>query len=274
VSWTTFLESAPAAEHAVQVYDELGELAASVARFVGAGVRSGEPALVIATRDHWRVFAGALEDRGQRPDELQRRGLLTVCDADETLDSFIDGDLPSPERFEQVVGGIVDEVAAGFPHKTIRAFGEMVDILWRRGDESAAIALEELWNELAATRRFALLCGYHLDIFDVATQRSALPAIFRVHSHPRPVADTSRLAAAVDKALAEVVGPFEAGEIYLHVAEQVPRGALPRAQAVLMWLSEQRPASAEVILERVRTHYTRLREAPAARRADSVGTGA
>lgn len=264
MSWTTFLESAPAADHAVQVYDDLAELANSVGRYLDAGFGRGEPGVLIATAAHRHAFAAELRSRGWDTDQLEGKGLLVCLDAQQTLDMFMDGDSPSAEPFEQVVGGAIDDLAVRFPDKTIRAFGEMVDLLWRQGNEAGAIALEDLWNELAESRRFALLCGYHLDIFDIDVQISALPKIIRVHSHPRPAADTSRLAAAVDKALAETLGPFEAGQIYLQVAEQVPRTQLPRAQAVLMWLSQQQTPNAQRVLDRVRTHYTSLREAASA----------
>ena len=175
MSWTTFLENAPPAEHAVQVYTELEELAASVGRFLDAGFRAGEPALVIATSDHWTIFRAELERRGRQVDELQEQGLLTCRDADETLAALMGGDAPSPVRFEEVVGGLVEEVTRRFPGKTVRAFGEMVDVLLRRGQESAAIALEELWNGLLGTHGFALLCAYELDVFDLDAQTSTIP---------------------------------------------------------------------------------------------------
>jgi hypothetical protein len=261
MTWTTFLDAAPAADHAVQVYDDLAELAASVGHYLDAGFRRGEPALLISTRAHVEAFAGELERRGWHIRGLEAEGLITSLDAQQVLDAFMDGEAPSAERFEDAVGGAIDELAARFPEKTIRAFGEMVDLLWRQGNEAGAIALEELWNGLAVTRRFALFCGYHLDIFDIKAQTSMLPEIVRVHTHPRPAADTSRLAAAVDKALAEVLGPFEAAQIYLEVAEHVPHTQLPRAQAVLMWLSQHHAAKAQQVLDRVRTHYIGLREA-------------
>jgi MEDS: MEthanogen/methylotroph, DcmR Sensory domain len=255
MSWTTFLENAPPADHGVQVYRELGELAASVGRFLDAGFRVGEPALVIVTPAHWEVFREELDQRGRDVDELQEQGRLTCCGADETLAAFMDDDGPSPERFVEVVGGTVDEVAHRFPDTTIRAFGEMVDLLQQRGQEAAAIALEELWNGLLESRRFALLCGYELDVFDLDTQTSALPEIVRTHTHPRPVADTGRLAAAVHETLTDVVGPDAAAQIYLRVAEQVPRTALPRAQAVLMWLSRHEPPTARRVLQGARARY-------------------
>jgi MEDS: MEthanogen/methylotroph, DcmR Sensory domain len=253
--WTSFIERAPAAEHAVQVYDDVSELARSVAAFLGAGFRTGEPAILIATRVHREPFARELSQRGWDPAQLERAGLLTCADAEEVLERFMDGELPSADRFEHVVGGLVDDVGARYPRRTIRAFGEMVDVLWRRGSQEAAIALEELWNDLAKTRRFALLCGYHLDIFEPHVQREAIPEVVRTHSHVRTVEHPSRLAAAVDQALAEVVGPVRAARIYLDLAEHVPPGSLPRSQALLGWLSNREPLLASQVLERARMHY-------------------
>jgi hypothetical protein len=259
MSWTTFLESAPPAEHAVQCYRELDELAASVGRFLDAGFRAGEPAVVIASAGHWPVFQEELEQRNHDVDELESRGLLTRCDADEILAALMGAELPSAERFEDVVGGTIDTVALRSADRTIRAFGEMVDVLARRGQQTAAIALEELWNGLQQTRRVALLCAYELDVFDLETQTAALPEIIRTHTHHRPVADPGRLAAAVHETLTDVVGPDAAARIYLRVAEEVPRTLLPRAQAVLMWLSAREPTTARRVL-----HGTRLRYASAA----------
>jgi len=257
MSWTAFLDSAPPADHAVQCYRELDELAASVGRFLDAGFHAGEPAVVIACARHWHAFQQELERRSHDVDELEDHGLLTRCDADETLAAVMNGELPSAERFEDVVGATVDTVALRFPGKTIRAFGEMVDLLAQRGRQVAANALEELWNGLLHTRRMALLCAYELDVFDLDTQTTALPEIVRTHTHQRPVADPARLAAAVHETLTDVLGHDAAARIYLRVAEEVPRTRLPRAQAVLMWLSGHEPAIAERVLEGARIRYAR-----------------
>jgi hypothetical protein len=255
MSWSMFLEGAPPAGHAVQVYSELDELVGSVGRFLDAGFRVGDPAVVIASSDHWEAFRAELERRGHDVDALQAQGVLTCCDAEDTLASFMAGDVPSGERFEEAVGGLLDEVARGFPEQTIRAFGEMVDLLFQRGQQTAAIALEELWNRALESRRCALLCGYELDVFDLDAQTSALPEIIRTHTHPRPVADTARLAAAVHETLTNVLGPDATARIYLRVAQEVPRTALPRAQAVLMWLSRHQPKTAQRVLHGARARY-------------------
>jgi hypothetical protein len=241
VTWSNFISAAPAAQHAVQLYEEPEELAATVRTFLEAGFRNGEPAIVIARPD--------LAER------IEAHDLLTIADAEQTLDRFMADGRPSPARFGDIVGGLVDAVAARHPGKTLRAFGEMVDILWQRNERTAAIALEELWNELAETRDFALLCGYRVDVFDPAVQRDGLPDVLRAHTHARP-ADPARLAAAVDRALTDVVGPAQASHTYLRIAEDVPRSGVPRAQAMLGWLSANDPSLAAQVLTRARALYS------------------
>ena len=48
----------------------------------------------------------------------------------------------------------------------------MGDVLWKGGKKVAAVRLETLWNELAQTHAFALLCGYAMGSFykDAAQQ--------------------------------------------------------------------------------------------------------
>jgi len=257
MTWTNFLNSSAPADHGVQIYGELDELAQSVACFVDAGLAHGAPAVLIARSEHERRFVDELETRGHDTQTLERDGLLTYRDADETLAAFMASGFPDADRFEQVVGGLFDEIAARFPRKPIHAFGEMVDILWRDGREQAAIALEALWNELARSRSFALLCGYRLDVFDADFQSRALPKILELHTHARTIGEPALLAAALDRALSDVVGANEAARIYLDVAEQMPSTPLSRGQAVLAWLSNRDAVSAQAVLDRARSNYER-----------------
>jgi hypothetical protein len=262
MSWQTFVDRPRPGDHAVHVFEDIAELGRVSGAYLASGLDAGAPAVLIATPAHWRRVADELEARGHDPGALQRSGLLSHRDAEETLAALMDGDLPDPGRFERVIGGLFDEIAERFPERTIRAFGEMVDLLWSRGRQDAAIALETLWNRLAESRRFALLCGYQLDVFDIDVQTRALPEIFGTHSHARPVDDPGRLAEAVDNALAETAGQREAAYVYLEVAEQVPAGSVPRGQAVLSWLSGSDPALAASVLECARSRYAELARTP------------
>jgi DcmR-like sensory protein len=259
-AWTGFLHGAGPAGHAVQVYRDVSELADSVTRYLAVGFDLGEPAVVIARPEHWATFAEQLARSGWSVARIEHSGLLFFADADTTLAAIMDGDRPSAEQFEAVVGGLMNRVGARFPSCRIRAFGEMVDLLCERGNPRGAADLEELWNRLARRRSFSLLCGYRADVFDRAAQISLLPAICRSHSHVLPTADPERLEQAVDAALAETLGE-QAGKVYALAGEQLRRKHVPPAQLALMWVSSQMPRSAERILESAREHYLLSRAA-------------
>jgi hypothetical protein len=253
-SWTEFVHDAQSG-HAVQVYADLDDLAESVAAYLSAGFENGEPAVVVATRDHVARFAQKLAAAGWDERKVQADRLLVLADADATLAGFMDDELPSATKFEAVLGNLLDRVAERFPGVRTRVFGEMVDLLAARGQMEAAVRLEQLWNELARARSFTLLCGYRLDVFDRATQTGLLPDVCAEHSHVLPAADADRLSRAVDFALDEVLGPVDAGKVYLLVGERIREARVPVAQLVLMWVSANMPGLADRILASARTHY-------------------
>jgi hypothetical protein len=243
--WT----GAPAA-HAAQVYLEPSELADSVAEYVVAGFEAGEPALLVATEEHVRLITERLAAAG-----WNEQGLLVAVDADSMLAKIMDGPHPSAFAFERVVGGLIDELSARFPDRRVRAFGELVNVLCERGQRDAAVELEELWNQLAQTRDFALLCGYRLDVFDRQAQVDTLRSVCNLHTHVAPSADTDRLAHAVDDALVGVLGAQGAGQVYSLVGSEIRERRVPPPQLALLWVSENMPMNAERILSAARTRY-------------------
>jgi hypothetical protein len=64
----------------------------------------------------------------------------------------------------------------------VRAYGEMVDILWQQGKRAAALALEEMWTDLAEVFPFDLLCAYAMAPFCDAPGTGALSAVCDAHS--------------------------------------------------------------------------------------------
>lgn len=255
-AWGDFLRVAKPRAHGVQVYAEPEDLAESVVAFLAAGFRQGEPALLVAAPEHLPLFADGLAAAGWDAGSAQERGLLAVAGAEETLASFMVGDEPSPARFERAVGGLLDAVA--LPRRTVRVFGEMVDLLVQRGEGGAAVAVERLWNDLAETRDFSLLCGYRLDVFDGAVQAGTLPHICSSHSHVLPARNYPRFARAVDEALREVLGASEAASIYVRVSREAARGEsshVPLAQLLLMWVTENMPRHAARVLDTTRLRY-------------------
>lgn len=240
----------------MRVYRDADELAETVVDYLVAGFETGAPAILVATPGHHALFMDGLAGRGWSSARIAERGLLLDADAETTLAGIMQGrDAPSAEAFETIVGGLLDETAKRFPDRTPNAFGEMVDILARSGNAEAAMALEELWNDLGHRRRFSLLCGYRLDLFDRNAQAGLLPHVCSSHSHVLPSGDSERLSRAIDLALDEVLGPTEAGKVYVLVGREAREARVPIAQLVLMWVSANMPVLAERILGAARAHY-------------------
>lgn len=65
----------------------------------------------------------------------------------------------------------------------VRAYAEMVDVLWKQGKTEAAVRLEVLWNELASTHVFSLLCGYAIGSFYKQTQQYEEVRSLHTHVH-------------------------------------------------------------------------------------------
>ncbi len=172
--------------HIVQFYDSEAYLAAAVSDFLAAGLRSGQPVLAIATPDHRDAFARRLKAKGLDVDRARQSGQLTMLDAHETLSSFMSGSVPDAHRFKGAVGDVLARSVCGTTHSVTRAYGEMVDVLWKEGNVEGAIRLEELWNELAATHSFSLLCAYGMSNFRKEAHSPGFEAICRQHRHVIP----------------------------------------------------------------------------------------
>ena len=172
--------------HAVQFYEDEAFLAETVAQFMGRGIVAGEPIVVIATPSHREAFCEQLRKKRIDVDSLCTSGQVTLLDARETLAKLMVDGAPDWARFRAVIGGILDRVAVGREGRTVRAYGEMVDLLWRDGDRAAAIRLEELWNDLGKLHSFDLLCAYVMDNFYKETDSEEFARICHVHTHARP----------------------------------------------------------------------------------------
>ncbi len=166
--------------HAVQFYQDDESLVSNVAAFLAEGLRQNQPALIIATPAHRSGIEAALESLGHDVRRMKRLGDIISLDARETLDTMLANGMPHPQLFSHVVGSMFREVSRIHAGRTTRAYGEMVNVLWKEGLTAAAIRLETLWNELAKSQNFKRLCGYSTgNIYKDA----AVGEITRHHTH-------------------------------------------------------------------------------------------
>ena len=145
-------------EHVVQFYAAEDDLVAAVTAYLRGALSNDESAIVIATPEHVEAFEGALVSAGVDVEAARSDGQLCLVDAAETLAAFMVDGLPDPVAFDRVVGGLVR--AAGARGSRLRAYGEMVALLWEGGLVNAAIELERLWNAVGERTRFALFSAY------------------------------------------------------------------------------------------------------------------
>lgn len=171
--------------HAVQFYSDDTRLCLSVADFLADGIAGGQPTLIIATPEHRERIAQELSARKFDVPQLVQSGTVSLLDAQETLDQFMVDGKPDPAAFKEVVGAAIDRVCWFSGESVVRAYGEMVDVLWRAGQREAAIQLELLWNDLAKQYAFSLLCGYAMGSFMKKTGRADVCAV-HTHVHEAP----------------------------------------------------------------------------------------
>jgi hypothetical protein len=150
-------EMAPC-DHEVQIYGNDREFIERLEGWVRQGLEQGESVVVIATRDH--VEELELRLRAQGVDLVGARledRYIPLC-AERTLARFMRNDWPDDANFNDVVGEVLCRARSG--GRKVRAFGEMVAILWARGHAVATVRLEFLWNQLLRTEKFPLFCAY------------------------------------------------------------------------------------------------------------------
>jgi len=167
--------------HTVQFYGDETELYKTIGLFLSEGLVAGQPAIVIATPDHNTAIQDALGAHLIDVARARHLGDLVMLDAEDTLGTFMHNGMPDTILFQRHVGALMEQTVRGRGQTPLRAYGEMVDVLWRRGQADAAIRLEVLWNDLATMYSFSLLCGYAIGSFYKETSR--IEEICDEHTH-------------------------------------------------------------------------------------------
>jgi len=238
--------------HMVQLYRDPAVLHHSVAHYLSDGFQRGDAAAVIATSEHWTGFRRELEKRGHDPARIEEEGKLVVRDARSTLDAFMRGGMPDESLFQDTVRPLLSALSSGGA-PNVRAYGEMVALLWKDRQFDAAIRLEELWNGLAESHSFMLLCAYEGDALAPEFHGRIAESIYRQHTHVVPAEDYERLSLAVQRAMEEVLGRTETETLRPLIAgsqRRVP--VLPGAQTTLLWLQSNLPHLVAPVLSAAR----------------------
>lgn len=254
--WDHLIANACPCDHIVQLYQDEDFLNRAVCRFAGAAIANGEGIILVPTLAHWNAFRPRLEAEGVDVEAARKRGQLTVVDADELMPRFMRNAMPDSPVFLGLAGEVIGQARAGGRYQKVRWWGEMVNVLWERGDVPASMNLEDLFDQLAKNNDIAIFCSFLMDNFDGEVHAHMLPRLGSNHSHLIPVEDYARLERAVANALRDTVGADEASALEARLlSDYRPPFEMPRAQALLLALRQVLPAVAEPVLQRSRSLY-------------------
>lgn len=151
-------------DHVVQVYENEEAFLDTLEAFVAEGFRKNEAVIIIATPEHRAALAGRLELSGINVAAAASSGQFIVRDARACLARFMFDGWPAESRFNAMIEELLAK--AREKHPTVRAFGEMVALLWDERLYRATMRLEHMWTQLCQRESFPLFCAYPKASFD------------------------------------------------------------------------------------------------------------
>jgi hypothetical protein len=170
-------ENLNAGRHVVQFYGRDEELADRVTDYLLGALDGGGVAVVIATPEHRREFETRLGQAGVDLAGARDDGSYLALDAGQMLSELMVADKLDSAAFDRVTGAVI--AAAGAGGRPVRAFGEMVALLWDDGLVNDAVQLEAMWEELGGRYPFSLFCGYRAD--SATSDMDAFAEVCRLH---------------------------------------------------------------------------------------------
>jgi len=171
-------------DHAVQVYRDDLTFLDCLESFVAAGLRSGESVVLIATAAHLHELEKRLRGGWIDLDRCRWEERYIAVLAQETLAKFMVDGVPDETLFQETVRDMVGRARGG--GRKLRAFGEMVGVLWSEGNKDGALKLEHLWTRLQAEQKFPLFCAYSRAQMRPNSIESDIQTICAAHSRVVP----------------------------------------------------------------------------------------
>lgn len=166
--------------HVVQFYRHEEELAHRVAGYLLSALQGEGVAVVIATAPHRWAFEGRLTRAGVDLAAAARDGRYRALDAADTVGTLMTGDgRVDRGAFDRVIGGLITDAGQG--GRPVRAYGEMVALLWDAGLVNAAVQLEEMWASLGLAHPFSLFCSYPISSVTGDGHLEAFAEVCRLH---------------------------------------------------------------------------------------------
>jgi CheY-like chemotaxis protein len=172
------------AHHEAGFYSDGRGFLEDLTQFIGAALRIGNAAIVVATESHRDSLLPRLQAYGLDVGAAIEQGRYIALDAADALSTFMLNGMPDPARFMKVLGDLVaTEAKAGKGEQArVAIFGEMCDQLWAQGNAEAAIQVEKLGNLLVKRYDVDILCGYSVGSVQGGMETHVFQEICAEHS--------------------------------------------------------------------------------------------
>jgi anti-sigma regulatory factor (Ser/Thr protein kinase) len=240
--------------HSVGFYALDSEGFDAVARFVADGWDLGECVVLLSTPAHLADLEARLRRLGHDPQERRAHRRLFSVDAQATVSELlVDGVFDAGAFVERVRELLSTAAAAGVP---VRAFGEVVSVLWQSGHVQAAIEVELCWNDILRERPLALLCAYPTGAFDSA-QLVDVQRICDLHTDLVPATVGAVGAVGASASAGRLATTHACSRVYLPTPESVPAARHFVVDVLRSWGHDALVPDAALIVSELATNALR-----------------
>ena len=236
-------------EHVLHLYQEESCLLDALADFVAEGLRLEEGVVVIGSTPRWDMLLERLRIGGVDAHARMLSGQLRLLGT-----HLLRASLAHRQRFNELASGALSIARARF--ERVRVFSELTDALWRDGDRANAHVVERYWRPLLNVHGFKLLCACPIDSLEGQAYDGSLQALCAAHTHVHPAFDEEGFEEAVSGAVAEVLDTQLARMLHALSGAHRPSAQMPPGQAILFWLKDHMPRTAEKVLSRARARWS------------------
>ena len=241
-------------EHVLQLYQEESCLLDALAEFVAAGLRLEEAVLIVGSTPRWDLLIDRLQKSGVDARAHASRGQLKLYGAHVLLSNCATSGGFDRHKLSRLLGRALE--LARMRYERVRVFSELTDTRWRDGDRAGAAAIERVWKPLLGVHDFTLLCACPIDSLEGDTYDGTLQALCNAHTHVSPAHDEAGFEDAVNGAVAEVLDTQLVRMLEALSAAYRPSAHMPPGQAMLFWLTDHMPRTAEKVMRRARARWS------------------
>lgn len=252
--WKRLLADPGPDGHIVQLYQDEEFYGEAISHFAAEGLVRGESIILVATQPNWLTISARLESKGFDTTDLFGRGQLTLLDANETLAQFMAGSMPDGSIFKPLAKEAIRRARRDGKYPAVRWWGEMVNVLYVDGNGRGSNRLEEYFDEVAHEETVAVFCSFLMDKYDPLIYDEAFGDVCRTHSHLIPTQDYVSHREAVNRAVAEVLGPIKGRLLHSLTSWSGEAAGMPPSQAMLLWVKEAMPRYFREVLQKARQY--------------------